>query len=137
MAQYSMGLPKQFFCICLLVVHICTATEVYQLYKLPAFFTHLQDHRQQNANITLFDYLTLHYAGNPTDTDNDAADDNRLPFKQHELPGLSNWSLVPLPSFCSLHIPVPNLQNRKLWQYEQPFLPSGYTHRVWQPPKAA
>lgn len=126
---------KKFVCICLLCVYVCATTEVYQLFKLPAFYQHLQEHRQQNTGITFFDYLTLHYAGNGTDTDNDAADDNRLPFKQHELPVMGNWSPAPLPAFYGLLNLFCGQQSILLGQYQLQFRSSGYIHLVWQPPK--
>ncbi|MDJ1482952.1 hypothetical protein QNI16_20790 [Cytophagaceae bacterium YF14B1] len=52
-----------------------------QFLKLPVFFQHYEEHKQRDQNISLFDFLSMHYWGEDmNDQDNDR--DMQLPFKK-------------------------------------------------------
>ena len=68
---------RKLFSIFLLFLVMASHTEIIQLFKLPAFYAHYIDHREENKDLGLLGYILLHYqdsrhASNPHD---------QLPFK--------------------------------------------------------
>ncbi len=57
------------------------ATEVDQLAKLPILFQHFAEHQQRDKNVSLMQFLSMHYGGNDLN-DNDNDRDQELPFKK-------------------------------------------------------
>jgi hypothetical protein len=56
-------------------------TELYQLVKLPALYTHYQAHQKLNPEVSFLTYLSMHYLGDD-DNKNDDEEDMKLPFKK-------------------------------------------------------
>ncbi|MCW3467278.1 hypothetical protein [Chitinophaga nivalis] len=52
-----------------------------QLLKIPLLFSHFLYHQQLNRDISVTEFLCMHYWGEDMD-DNDEEQDNKLPFKQ-------------------------------------------------------
>lgn len=61
-------------------VFLLSGTELHQLLRLPSLISHYKLHRQQDASLSVWEFLQLHYAGNHPE-DNDEQDDAGLPFK--------------------------------------------------------
>lgn len=65
---------------------------VSELGKVPALFSHFNEHRAQNAGLTLTGFLSMHYFGDDSDS-SDNEKDNSLPFKKmkadEEVPALA------------------------------------------------
>ena len=66
--------------IILASLFILTGTELHQFLRISFLVAHFRDHRQENASITLLQFLKLHYSANHPD-DNDDSEDDTLPFK--------------------------------------------------------
>src|SRR3954462_3822335 len=61
----------------LLLAYLVSSTEVHELLRLPLLVKHYQEHKQQVADITFWEFLVMHYE---TDVPHDDQD-MRLPFK--------------------------------------------------------
>jgi len=70
-------------------------TGLYELAKLPAFFTHYSEHKEQQATIDLKDFIAMHYLGHDLN-DNDDTKDSKLPFKNYHTPSHPNLLFVPV-----------------------------------------
>ena len=62
------------------IVYLFGATEASQLLKLPVLVQHYYEHKAGNANVTLVQFLHMHYMGHDDD-DTDNLRDMQLPFK--------------------------------------------------------
>lgn len=94
---------KRISTIFLLSVYLFSATEAYQLLKLPVVFEHFKEHKAQDKNIDFLSFIVLHYfRGNPKDADYDR--DMQLPFKTSD-----NFvvSIIPvtIPAICKVILP--------------------------------
>lgn len=113
-----------------------SATAIHEVAKLPLLVEHYFDHSQEDKQIGLFEYLTLHY-GIEDGTDKDAAEDRQLPFQSSEYfssisfvsvnPPVINQSIRFTESIADQNFPIRN----------EAFLPSPYLDRIWQPPGKA
>lgn len=93
---------------------------------------HFNEHRQENQNLWLTQFLYIHYTHNPHNSDHEK--DRKLPFKSHDNCEIA-LSNIYLPTVLfeiekpSEHIdkPQPNIQDH-----------SGlhtFSSKIWQPPK--
>lgn len=65
-----------------LTSYLFSRTVLGQLVKLPAFVNHFKEHKTQNKDLTIWQFLCIHYAhGNVKDADYE--EDMKLPFKTH------------------------------------------------------
>lgn len=69
------------FLLFLLLFQFSTNSELSnQLGKFPVLLEHFQEHKSLNKEVSLTDYLAMHYWGNDLNDDDDERD-NALPFK--------------------------------------------------------
>lgn len=98
-----------------------TQTELHEFSKLPEFIKHFTEHRSENKNLSLMDFLKLHYFnGDVKDTDYDQ--DMKLPFKSHDFTQIS-----------SLHFSVPSVQQFSLNSPLTLRLPVSIAYNDWIP----
>lgn len=114
--------------------YLFATTEASQLLKLPVIIQHFREHRQQNKDISFFEFLDMHYMhGSPKDQDYNR--DMQLPFKKtnHHLV----TSPVTEPRFLFVPEPVPIAFKRQSFiiRNEDSAIPQ---HRpdIFQPPRA-
>lgn len=67
----------------LLFAFLATGTEFYQLAKLPVLFSHFSEHQAEDENISLSEFLQMHFF-DPIKIDHDYGRDIQLPYKNHE-----------------------------------------------------
>lgn len=67
--------------IVLLVVVTANSLSLQHVFKVPVLVAHFFEHRQRGMDITVLDFLSMHYWGNDIN-DNDQARDMELPFKK-------------------------------------------------------
>lgn len=118
-----------------LTVYLFSATEMGQLLKMPAFVTHFIEHQQENKEITLWQFICIHYLhGAVKDADYDK--DMKLPFKAHDHCGLQVSSTIPpepigLPAKKVIY----SIPPKKYHSHDAGFTASFHS-LIWQPPKA-
>lgn len=111
-------------------------TELYQLLKLPFLVEHFIQHKEQNQDITLVEFLCLHYAHGDV-KDADYEEDMKLPFKSHS--NSFTTSILDVVATAVLKIvihPKPNpVQLKVIISSKEAFFASSYHSNIWQPPK--
>jgi hypothetical protein len=125
---------KKLFAISFLLIYLFSTTELFQLLKAPLLVQHFIEHREENRNITLWQFLCIHYAmGDVKDSDYDK--DMKLPFKSHEncLSSISNICISLPETFL---IPQPKqIVEEKTFATEDDFLHTSFLSSIWQPPR--
>jgi hypothetical protein len=117
-----------------LLIYLTANTELHQLLRLPVFFDHLKEHRQENPEMGLIGFVILHYfSGNPKDADQER--DEQLPFKSNDC--VAAPSAIAILTFISferlLDTPATGTSSSI---YKSPFNPSSFQFTIWQPPRA-
>ncbi len=115
-------------------VYLFSATESYQLLKLPIIFQHYAEHKIEDKSISFLQFLAMHYLqGNPKDKDYDR--DMQLPFKTPvDLGYTITTASVPVILQFSIPDPLEISQSKKTIPQGQ-FISSSYLSAIWQPPK--
>lgn len=128
-----MGMKKTMVFL-VLSLYLISTTELYQLLKLPAFVEHFTAHQKQDKNISLWQFVSLHYANGDL-KDADHAQDMKLPFKTHDNCNFINLNvLVPQLNF-SIMGPYSVMTTKIVYGYKQPFSDYRHLSSIWQPPK--
>jgi hypothetical protein len=126
---------KNYITILFLAVYLFSVTEAHQLLKLPVVFQHFSEHQQEDKNISLLQFLAMHYLhGSPKDKDYDR--DMQLPFKTAgDCLATFAPAFVPVTVELNLEQPVITLQQANILKPDQ-FISSTYLSNIWQPPKS-
>lgn len=116
----------------LLLVTLFSQTELHQVVKLPALVRHFWEHRAEKSDMSLADFIVMHYLhGSPKDDDYDK--DMQLPFKTAECASSVTLEITPAQPFSALQPVVfieksyPSLDNSSVR--------FNHTADIWQPPK--
>ncbi|MEO7049922.1 MAG: hypothetical protein ABI091_31750 [Ferruginibacter sp.] len=95
---------KRISTIFLLTVYLFSATEAYQLLKLPIAFEHFREHKAQDKKTGFLSFIIMHYfSGNTKDADYEK--DLRLPFKTSDNFVMS-VTPVTVPAICTIILPA-------------------------------
>ncbi|MEO6305597.1 MAG: hypothetical protein ABIP51_20710 [Bacteroidia bacterium] len=126
---------RKSFSIFLLSVYLISSTELNQFMKLPLFVKHFIEHKDKDAQLTLSEFIEIHYAhGDVKDADYD--EDMKLPFKTHDAcSGLSSVSFIPN-NFENLSLKPLHSEENSYSHYQEKFLTSSWLSSIWQPPKS-
>jgi len=117
-----------------LLIYLVAYTEAHQLLRLPIFFTHLKEHRQQVPQLGLIDFIQLHYfSGNPKDADQER--DNQLPFKSNDCVA-SPYSIAILTVVSLERFLIIPERVSKTSIYKSPLNSASFHYSIWQPPRA-
>ena len=117
-----------------LFVYLFANTELHELAKVGAFVAHFAEHQKENKDITLIEFIKIHYfSGNVVDADYEQ--DMKLPFKTTDFSNFSPTHTIPQPVFLAFQ-PVLSIESVGLPLYDQSALPSSHLNDIWQPPKA-
>lgn len=115
----------------LLITIVLANSSLTQLFKISNLFEHYFDHQNRNQDITVVNFLSMHYWGNDI-PDHDDDEDNKLPFKKEFVSfhfyylGGSQQILTTPPIVW--HEPLYSLPNN----YN---LPTAYLNPLFKPPR--
>ena len=124
---------KKLISVAILSLYLISATEFYQLLKLPVLLEHFIQHKEENKSVTLLSFLQMHYI-DATVMDADYEQDMKLPFKTHsENAHLSILALIPQKTTAALKRIY--IEPRIFIIHEDMFSSSSYLSGIWQPPK--
>ncbi|WP_162426659.1 hypothetical protein [Pontibacter pudoricolor] len=126
---------KQILAIFLLVVYTCTGTTMQQVQKAPVLAAHYLEHQAMTADISLTEYLVLHYlSGNVKDADYER--DMQLPFKTTDVVASTASPLFIPASFPELNFTLPPAAHVHGAPLDEGFQSSQYLSSIWQPPRS-
>lgn len=123
------------FGILLLSTFIWVQTPVIQLLKVSTLIEHYYEHRLENNELSIIDYLALHYVH---DTDRHPGHDRdmQLPFKQGTSIAFATVFFeqvkFDLPQECEYMSIAQTIS-----QYKSPYQAKEALSRIWQPPRGA
>ncbi|MBK8089566.1 MAG: hypothetical protein IPK31_17475 [Chitinophagaceae bacterium] len=122
-------------CILFLGVYLFSSTELRQLLKFPLLIQHYIEHKEQDKNITVWKFLSIHYE-EATVIDIDYDKDQQLPFKSHDgCAGSGLGSFMPT-AFYSLVEKTCKEESVTYIISNEYLISSVYLSSIWQPPKA-
>ncbi|WP_312399896.1 hypothetical protein [Chryseobacterium sp.] len=123
---------KRWIAIILLFLHLCSTTELYQFLKIPILIEHYIEHKAVNSDITVYEFLKLHYDHHVKDADWQT--DQKLPFiTHHDLPTIV--FTLQNPFFIEFSHFNGSISKRKIPVYNDAFSDLKFINSVWQPPK--
>ena len=123
---------KRACAILFLWIYLVANTELHQFLRLPIFVLHYQEHRAENPDISLLEFITLHYYG--PDANINYGHDSELPFKD-KCPEVSLSIALP-PENIASPTPQPFTNDREIVMFKSPFVASSFQFAIWQPPRA-
>lgn len=123
---------KKYLSILFLSVYLLSITQLGELIKLPLLVEHYMEHKQQNSNLTILNFLHIHYqAQHVFDADYDK--DMKLPFKSHT--PISSVVFYPLIQEYKT-IQKVDFKYKKEFLYTYSFSYSSISlSSIWQPPR--
>ena len=117
--------------ILFLFLYLLAYTDAGEIFFLPRLVEHFKDHRLRNPDLSLYDFLAIHYFA--VTNDNSSTDHQDLPFTHiHGKVPASN-----MPSTFTaeiLRIAITCVDN--LTGYNQPDATAKFLSSIWQPPRA-
>lgn len=130
---WPVGSFRKISAIILMAVYVPALAGFCELLKLPLLAEHFFDHNAGSKSSTITLYLIHHYVAEDG-TDNDAAEDSRLPFKSAApSAGISFTATVP-PLPQRMERPLLLISSVKIFLKDTCLL-SQYCNAVWQPPR--
>lgn len=112
---------------------VFSATELYQLLKIPVLIAHYFEHQDKEADMGIAEFFMLHYSKAIAD-DEDADRDMQLPFKTHECHGQSIVAIQLRDEPLPLQSPIHEMHLVRIIVNEEA-LPTNFLHDIWQPPR--
>ncbi len=126
------------FAILFLFTYLLSTTELIQLLKLPVLVEHFVEHKSQQPEMTILEFITLHYNGDHLDNhpeDDDYDQDKKLPFITHN--NVLSVYCISTPDFIvDLQHKISQDDMLKLQVYNEAFIENTYLSTIWQPPKS-
>ncbi len=123
---------KKLISVAILSLYLISATELYQLLKMPVLIEHFIEHKKENKKTTLISFFQMHYFNGDV-KDADYEQDMKLPFKSHSESGHSTvLALIPQKTVIVKRLYI---EPHTFLIYEDMFLTSSHLSGIWQPPK--
>lgn len=123
--------------ISFLTIYLVSTTELSQLLKFPVLVEHYFEHKEINPDLSVIDFLELHYKGNHLENhphNDDYEQDKKLPFMTHT--NLLACSFVVSQSVnFEMKTKLPTRQKEKIIATDDFFLNNHFLSSIWQPPK--
>lgn len=110
-----------------------SATELGQLVKLPLLVEHFAEHKKEDKDLNLWQFLRMHYAnGNPKDADYDK--DMQLPFKTSDDVSIGAGAYITSASYAIVEKPL-YFEVKSYFISNESFLSAAHLSSIWQPPR--
>ena len=112
-------------------IFLITTTELGQLLKFPILIEHFVEHKAENPNLSLWNYLQIHYSqqykeeGDPTD--------EKLPFANYT--NVIHILATTPPTILKIEKIKISTAFTKIHALDDFFVDSAFLSSIWQPPK--
>lgn len=127
---------KKLISIFFVVIYLFSFTVAKEIIKLPDFISHFKEHSAANKEITLVDFILLHYL-NGSGKDKDYQEDMKLPFKTQDNISCFMIIVLDLPKTFRLEIDkkqsIPTPQDIIFYSSKN-YILNNY-HSIFQPPE--
>lgn len=104
-----------------------------QLMKLPVLVMHYIEHRAQDGNLSVVEFLSMHYCGKD-DNDGDQERDNQLPFKKVSTTTV-HQVFIPFAKITNLKLQAATNITIKYPEPDDDRLPNPATSALFRPPR--
>ncbi|HCW09264.1 MAG TPA: hypothetical protein DGG95_18055 [Cytophagales bacterium] len=121
---------KKLLAISLVLLYINSNTELHEILRLPVLIEHFSEHKKLVGDISLWEFLVMHYNTN----DSHDADDSRLPFKDPGHSFTASTLAIPIPKIV-LNETELIVKVSHVFCYDKTFI-SSHLSKIFQPPKA-
>ncbi|OFY84140.1 MAG: hypothetical protein A3F72_19875 [Bacteroidetes bacterium RIFCSPLOWO2_12_FULL_35_15] len=124
---------KRFFSIIVLIGFLSSTTELHELFKLPHVVYHFFEHRSEHPDVSLAQFLQIHFSQEHSNHKGDNHNKGCLPFQ-----GEHNHPIQLLQFYANNYSDfrlIPQSSSVKNQYFSQSFSPSAYLANIWQPPK--
>lgn len=119
----------------LIALYLIGTTELSQLLKLGYFVEHYIEHKSINEELSILDFIDIHYV-QPTVIDDDYAEDMQLPFKTHNDCHSSILNNIINDTNREISIITPFITYAAQHKaYINPTIKSQYLDEIFQPPR--
>ncbi len=108
---------------------------MYQLVKLPLLIAHFKEHKQEDASMTLWKFLAMHY-DYQAKPDEDHAQDMKLPFKANDNFIHSSITDFVYHPYTTTIVKITSADSKPYTCYDEVFISSSFLSNIWQPPKS-
>ena len=124
---------KRFFSILLLIGILGSTTEFHELLKLPHLVYHFFEHRLEQPDTSLAEFLHVHYSHDHDNHKDEHHDKGCLPFQGEHI------QHIQITHFCTqsnfdIKL-IPHISSLDKNSFNQSFPLSEYLANIWQPPK--
>ena len=129
---------KKVLAIFFLSTYLISTTELGQLLKFPMLLEHYFEHKEKNPQISVMEFLVLHYEGNHLENhphDDDYDQDQKLPFIMHG-DVLSFCFVYPQPLFFESFHKIDIRESSKVVSFDDAFISNQFLSSIWQPPRS-
>ncbi|SUI97999.1 Uncharacterised protein [Sphingobacterium multivorum] len=129
---------KKVLAIFFLTTYLISTTELGQLLKFPMLVEHYFEHKEKSPQISVIEFLALHYEGNHLENhphDDDYDQDQKLPFIMHGTV-LSFCFVYPQPIFFESIHKIDIQRSSKVVSFDDSFVSNQFLSAIWQPPKS-
>lgn len=125
---------KRTFAITFLSLFLLSSTGFHELLKVPALVNHYQEHQQEMPDITLWQFLCIHYAqGEVMDADHDK--DMKLPYKTMDNCSSTNYITLLSEEKFDFEKNIPVVMTKNIPSYYNEIIITHSLNSIWQPPK--
>ncbi|RFS19667.1 hypothetical protein DVR12_21420 [Chitinophaga silvatica] len=128
---------KKLLAITFLTIYMISTTELSQLLKFPVLVEHYFEHKEINPEMSITDFLALHYEGNHLENhphNYDYEQDKKLPFMTHNHV-LACSFVVSQPVHFEMKTKFVAHQKEKIIAADDFLLNNDFHSSIWQPPK--
>jgi len=125
---------KRTIAIFYLFTFLSANTACGEVWKLPVLVQHYWEHSKKENNITLFEFLIIHYSDRSNHPANSTHHHEKLPFKSAVLQAGQIFSIAP-PSTISLSKLMHQEDIKPLPGNQQNNYSNNYLSQIWQPPR--
>lgn len=127
---------KKMFVLFCISIYLISTTELSQLLKFPVLVEHYIEHKDKSPELTLIDFLEIHYNNHLEDHpyDEDYEQDQKLPFiAQADVLSVC-FVFNSLVTFEIKNKPLLS-KRQKAISFDDAFLENRLLSSIWQPPK--
>lgn len=127
---------KKMFVLFCISIYLISTTELSQLLKFPVLVEHYIEHKDKSPELTLIDFLEIHYNNHLKDHpyDEDYEQDQKLPFiAQADVLSVC-FVFNSLVTFEIKNKPLLS-KRQKAISFDDAFLENRLLSSIWQPPK--